>query len=56
MLGNLKRHLLFLAKELDIPVVPFGIRGAFEAFPANTKFPKASKIEVNSLRKYHLKD
>ncbi|MEE0137755.1 AMP-binding protein [Fusobacterium ulcerans] len=46
-----KKAFAILAKELDIPVVPFGIRGAFEAFPANTKFPKASKIEVKFFEK-----
>lgn len=41
-----KKAFAILAKEMNIPVIPFGIRGAFEAFPANTKFPKASKIEI----------
>ena len=46
-----KKAFAILAKELNIPVIPFGIRGAFEAFPANTKFPKASKIEIKFFKK-----
>ena len=41
-----KKSFAILAKELDVDIVPFGIRGAYEAFPADKKLPKFSKVEI----------
>ena len=46
-----KKAFAILAKEMNVPVIPFGIRGAFEAFPTNSKLPKASKIEIKFFNK-----
>ncbi len=41
-----KKAFAILAKELNVEVVPFGIKGAYEAFPSNSKFPKPSQVEI----------
>ncbi|MEJ5172625.1 MAG: hypothetical protein WHT47_02800, partial [Hydrogenothermaceae bacterium] len=35
--------------ELDIPIVPVVIKGAFDSFPINSKFPKPNKIYIEFL-------
>jgi len=45
-LGNFKRTFAILAGELNIPVVPVMIKGAFEALPTGSIFPKPFK-EIN---------
>ncbi|MGL5542348.1 MAG: lysophospholipid acyltransferase family protein, partial [Fusobacteriaceae bacterium] len=45
-----------LAKELNVPVVPFGIKGAYELFPANEKFPKSGEVELKFFQKFHPED
>ncbi|MEZ0323328.1 MAG: AMP-binding protein [Hydrogenothermaceae bacterium] len=50
--GNLlefKKSFAILSRELNIPVVPVVIKGAFESFPINSKFPKPRKITVEFL-------
>lgn len=47
-----KKSFAILAKELNVPVVPFGIRGAYELFPANEKFPKSGTIEFKFFQKF----
>jgi long-chain acyl-CoA synthetase len=39
-LGDFKRMFAILARELNVPVVPVSIRGAFEALPRGARFPK----------------
>lgn len=51
-----KKAFAILAKELNIPIVPFGIKGAFEAFPSNSKFPKSSNVEIRFFEKIEPKD
>lgn len=51
-----KKAFAILAKELNIPVVPFGIKGAFEAFPSNSKFPKSSNVEIKFFERIEPKD
>lgn len=51
-----KKSFAILAKELNIPIVPFGIKGAFEAFPSNSKFPKSSDVEIKFFEKIEPKD
>ena len=31
---------------MGVDIVPFGIKGAYEAFPTNSKFPKPTKVEI----------
>lgn len=51
-----KKAFAILAKELNIPIVPFGIKGAFEAFPSNSKFPKSSDVEIRFFERIEPKD
>ena len=51
-----KKSFAILAKELNIPIVPFGIKGAFEAFPSNSKFPKSSNVEIRFFERIEPKD
>lgn len=41
-----KKSFAILAKEMGVDIVPFGIKGAYEAFPTNSKFPKPTKVEI----------
>lgn len=50
-MGEFKKMFAILSKELDVPVIPVAIKGAFHAMPSGKKFPKPfAKIEVNFLR------
>ncbi|MGL4253390.1 MAG: AMP-binding protein [Fusobacteriaceae bacterium] len=51
-----KKSFAILAKELNVPVVPFGIKGAYELFPANEKFPKSGEVELKFFQKFHPED
>lgn len=49
-LGNFKKSFAILAKELNIPIVPIAINGAFNALPRGKVIPKPfKKINVNFL-------
>ena len=45
-LNEFKKSFAILSKELGVPVVPFGIKGAFEALPYGAAFPRPKKIIV----------
>jgi long-chain acyl-CoA synthetase len=46
-LGDFKKTFAILSKELEIPVVPVAIKGAFKAMPRKAIFPRPfSKISV----------
>jgi long-chain acyl-CoA synthetase len=46
-LGDFKKTFAILSRELDIPVVPVAIKGAFKAMPRKAIFPRPfSKISV----------
>ncbi|MBM9613996.1 AMP-binding protein [Desulfobulbus rhabdoformis] len=46
-LGEFKKTFAILSKELNVPVVPVAIRGAFEALPSGSLLPKPfRKISV----------
>lgn len=47
-----KKAFAILAKEMGVPVVPFGIKGAYDLFPANEKFPKAGTVEFKFFQKF----
>jgi len=46
-LGEFKKAFTILATELNVPIVPVSIKGAFEALPRGSRFPKPwKKINV----------
>lgn len=45
-LQEFKKTFAILSKELDIPVVPFGIRGAYDSMPYGSSFPKPAPIDI----------
>lgn len=50
-LGEFKKTFAILARELNVPVVPVTIKGAYEALPRGSKFPRPfSKIHVVFLK------
>ena len=48
-LGDFKLAFAILSKELNIPIIPVCIRGAYEAWPRNRKFIHPRHIEVHYL-------
>lgn len=42
-----KKSFAILSKELNIPIVPFGIDGAYEAMPYGKSFPQRGKMRLN---------
>lgn len=47
---DFKKTFAILARELQVPIVPVCIRGAFEALPRSKRFIAPSKIEVEFLK------
>lgn len=45
-LQEFKKTFAILSKELNIPVVPFGIKGAYKAMPYGSKFPSMYPIKI----------
>lgn len=43
---DFKKTFAILSKELNIPVVPFGIKGAYEAMPYGQRFPSMMPISI----------
>lgn len=41
-----KKFYGILAKELNADIVPFGIKGAYELFPAHRKIPKSGTVKI----------
>ena len=49
--GRFKKTFAILSRELNVPVVPVAIKGAFEAFPAGSLIPRPLKnIQVRFLK------
>lgn len=49
--GEFKKTFAILSRELNVPVIPVRIKGAFEALPRGKKIPRPRKtIEVNFLK------
>lgn len=48
-LGEFKKTFAILAKELNVPIVPVSIRGAYDAMPKHSKVIRPFKIHVNYL-------
>lgn len=50
-LGDFKKTFAILSRELNIPIVPVAINGAYDALPRGTHFPKPwTKINVKFLK------
>ena len=52
-IGEFKKSFAIMAKELNIPISPFGIKGAYEAFPTGSKIPKPGKLQIKFFNKIH---
>ncbi len=52
-LTNFKKTFAILARELQVPIVPVCIKGAFEALPRSKSFITPHQIEVNYLKPIH---
>lgn len=50
-LNQFKKTFAILAKELNVDIQPFVIKGAYDCWPAGQKFPKASKVEIKFLNR-----
>ena len=48
-LGQFKKMFGILAKELNVPVVPVCIKGAYEAMPKGQHYPSPAKVTVEYL-------
>lgn len=53
---DFKKTFAILSKELDIPVVPFVIKGAYDLMPYGTNFPKSGNMSVTILDEISPKD
>lgn len=50
-LGTFKKAFAILSRELGVPVVPVSIKGAFDALPSGSKFPRPwKKIHIKFLK------
>lgn len=52
-IGIFKKFFAILSKELNVPVVPFVIDGAYEAYPPSSKYPKSGKVNIKFLEKIY---
>ena len=50
-LHEFKKTFAILAKDLNVPIYPFVLKGAYEAFPYNKKFPKRNNVSVQFLER-----
>ncbi len=48
-LGEFKKTFAILSKELNVPVVPVSIKGAFQAMPKGRKLPRPHRVQVEFL-------
>ncbi len=47
---DFKKSFAILSKELNVPVIPVVIKGAYEKFSIGSKFPKPGKIQLKFLK------
>ena len=52
-LQEFKKTFAILSKELNVPVVPFGIKGAYKAMPYGSKFPSMYPIKIKFFDKIY---
>ena len=56
-LGEFKKTFAILSKELNVPVIPVAITGAYKALPSGKKFPKPfTKVHVKYLEPIYPQD
>lgn len=56
-LGEFKKTFAILSRELNVPIVPVAITGAFKAFPIGSKIPRpGTHIKVNFLQPINPQD
>lgn len=55
-INNFKKFFAILSKELNIPIVPFVLDGAYEAYPPSSKYPKGGDVKVKFLEKIYPSD
>lgn len=49
-LGQFKKTFAILSRELNVPIVPVSIKGAFEALPSGSHFPRPwKKVQIEFL-------
>jgi len=48
--GAFKKMFAILSRELDVPIVPVAINGAFEAMPKGRRLPQRTKVSVEFLK------
>jgi long-chain acyl-CoA synthetase len=46
-LQEFKKSFAILSKELNVPIVPFGLDGAYEAMPYGNSFPNRGKMRFH---------
>lgn len=49
LVGDFKKMFAILSVELNVPVIPICIKGAYEAMPKHSKFPRPHKVTVEYL-------
>lgn len=52
-MGTFKKFFAILSKELNVPVVPFVIDGAYDLYPPSAKYPHSGKLSVKFLEKVY---
>lgn len=45
-IGEFKKTFAILARELEVPVVTFGIKGAYDLMPYGSSLPKKGSVEI----------
>lgn len=55
-LAEFKKTFAILAKELNVPIYPFVINGAYDSWSINQKFPKKGKLSVEFLERVEPKN
>lgn len=45
-IGEFKKTFAILARELEVPVVTFGIRGAYDLMPYGSRVPKRGPVDI----------
>ena len=54
-LGEFKKTFAILAKELNVPIVPFIIDGAYESFPTGKKLPRPGHVTLTFEKPFETK-
>ena len=52
-MNSFKKFFAILSKELNVPIVPFVIDGAYDVYPPNEKYPRSGTVKVKFLEKVY---